>query len=160
MINLQKKRLGPFSGIVIGALVRQNATLSTLILSNNSLGVAGATAIAEATAANPALQQVDIRNNRFGAEEKAAVRAVAPLQVGGRLLVSTPESDAGGGGGEPKAKGAGGGDPGLKATGAIGSKAKGLVAKAGVGQGAAGAVALKALGKSSKTRRGSNSGLG
>jgi hypothetical protein len=94
-ISLQKKRLGPLSGIVIGALVRHNSSLAQLNLSGNALGVAGITALAEATAANTALQQVDVRNNKLDDKGKAAVRSVAPLQVSGRLLVSTPDSDAG-----------------------------------------------------------------
>lgn len=103
MIDLHKKRLGPLSGLVIAALVRSNAALTNLNLSGNTLGVVGASALAEATAHNTGLQSVDLRHNRLDADAKATVRAVAPLAVSGRLLVSTPDSDLGD---DPAAKGA------------------------------------------------------
>jgi len=94
-INFSKKKLGQLSALIIAALVRSNLTLMQLNLSGNAIGVAGAVAVAEATAFNTTLQQVDIRNNKLDADAKAAVRSVAPLQVAGRLLVSTPDSDNG-----------------------------------------------------------------
>ena len=81
---------------MIAALIRLNKSLTQLNLAGNNLGVAGASALAEATAANSALATVDIRFNKLDADARAAVRAVAPQQVAaGRLLVSTPDSDRG-----------------------------------------------------------------
>ena len=56
---------------------------------------AGSLALAEAAAFNTTLSQVDIRNNRLDADAKAAVRAVAPQALAGRLLMSSATSDAG-----------------------------------------------------------------
>lgn len=94
-INLQKKKLGPLSGVVTAALIRTNATLTSLNLSYNSVGAAGASALVEAVAFNTALQQLDLRHNRLDTDAKAAVRSIAPLAVAGRLLLSTPDSDRG-----------------------------------------------------------------
>jgi len=82
-------------GIAISCLLVKNGHLTAINLAGNALGVLGATAIAAATAANTTLQHVDVRNNKLDADAKAQVRAVAPLAVSGRLLVSTPDSDRG-----------------------------------------------------------------
>jgi len=94
-LDLHKKRLGSLSGIAISCLLVKNGHLTAINLAGNALGVLGATAIAAATAANTTLQHVDVRNNKLDADAKAQVRAVAPLAVSGRLLVSTPDSDRG-----------------------------------------------------------------
>ena len=113
-ISLAKKKLGPLSAVVIACLVGRNAVTTQLNLSGNAIGLAGALALAEATAANAVLQHVDLRHNKLDADAKAAVRAVAPLQVAGRLLISGADSelgdaDGGGGGGGGKPGKAGGG---------------------------------------------------
>jgi hypothetical protein len=86
-LALQKKKLGPLAGIVIGELVRTNVTLTNLNLSGNALGAAGGLALALATAANPSLATVDIRNNKLDAETKAACRAMPA--VASRLLYAS-----------------------------------------------------------------------
>ena len=86
-LALQKRKLGPLAGIVIGELVRTNVTLTNLNLSGNALGAAGGLALALATAANPSLATVDIRNNKLDAETKAACRAMPA--VASRLLYAS-----------------------------------------------------------------------
>ena len=67
--------------------MRTNVTLTNRNLSGNALGAAGGLALALATAANPSLATVDIRNNKLDAETKAACRAMPA--VASRLLYAS-----------------------------------------------------------------------
>ena len=143
-LDLHKKRLGPLSGVVIAHLVRINPVLTALNLASNALGVAGASALAAATAHNTSLATVDLRQNKLDAEAKAQVRSVAPLAVGGRLLVSTPDSDRGD---DPAANDGGRGPGGKLGAGTNGATKTGRPKAAGVGGGTAGGTVGGSAGK-------------
>ena len=91
LLDLSNKGLGVVSAIVIASLIRDNASVTKILVSGNRLGDAGTTILCDALRESTVtkVQELDLGSNPIGPEGAKAVAAMAAV-VASVTLVWTP----------------------------------------------------------------------